>query len=376
MTGLQDSQDFQDSDLNHVNHENPVNPVRPGEELPSDRLLAYLQNHLPEIHKTLIIKQYPAGFSNLTYLLKAGDRELVLRRPPIGAKIKTAHDMGREYRILSHLYPVYKKVPRPLLFCDDESILGAPFYVMERVNGIILRAKPPKDIELSPETMRGLSQTFIENLAEIHKFDYEAAGLGDLGTPQGYVKRQVEGWSKRYQNARTDDVPAIEQLSSWLLDHLPPDSERSALIHNDYKYDNLVLSPDNLTEVVAVLDWEMATIGDPLMDFGTSLGYWVEKNDPEEWQRYGFGLTSLPGSFTRNELLDHYVKRSGRTIDNPLFYFAYGLLKIAGIVQQIYFRYQKGITRDPRFAQLGDLVKALGAVAKRAIELKRIDRLG
>ncbi len=350
--------------------------MRAGEELPSDSLLAYLQNHLPEISQPLIINQYPAGFSNLTYLIRTGDHELVLRRPPIGAKIKTAHDMGREYRILSHLYPVYKKVPRPLLFCDDDSILGAPFYVMERVNGIILRAKPPKDILPSPEIMRGLSQTFVENLAEIHELDYEAAGLGDLGAPQGYVKRQVEGWTRRYQNARTDDVPSIEQLSEWLLQHLPPDSDRSALIHNDYKYDNLVLSPDNLTEVVAVLDWEMATIGDPLMDFGTSVGYWVEKNDPEEWQRYGFGLTSLPGSFTRNELLDYYSKRTGRRIDNPVFYFAYGLLKIAVIVQQIYFRYQKGLTRDPRFAQLGNLVKACGALAQRAIELKRIGGLG
>ncbi len=360
----------------HVNHGNAVNPVRAGEELPNDKLRAYLESHIPQIHKTLIIKQYPAGFSNLTYLLKAGDRELVLRRPPIGAKIKTAHDMGREYRILSHLYPVYKKVPRPLLFCDDESILGAPFYVMERVNGIILRAKPPKDIHLSPETMRGLSQTFVENLAEIHEVDYEAAGLGDLGAPQGYVKRQVEGWTKRYQNARTHDVPSIEQLSEWLLQHLPADSERSSLIHNDYKYDNLVLSPDNLTEVVAVLDWEMATIGDPLMDFGTTLGYWLEKNDPEEFRRYGFGLTNLAGSCTRNELLDHYEKRTGRTIDDPVFYFAYGLLKIAVIVQQIYFRYQKGLTRDPRFAQFDKLVKAFGTVAQRAIELKRIDGLG
>ena len=284
--------------------------------------------------------------------------------------------MSREYRILSHLYPVYNKVPRPLLFCDDEAIIGAPFYVMERVNGVILRAQPPRGIDLSPELMRGLSETFIENLAEIHAFDYEAAGLGDLGSPQGYVKRQVEGWTKRYYNARTDDVPAIEQLADWLVQRLPPDSARAALIHNDYKYDNIVLSPEDLTRVVAVLDWEMATIGDPLMDFGTSLGYWVEKTDPEEWQRYGFGLTSLAGSFTRAELLDHYVKRSGRRIDDPVFYFAYGLLKIAVIVQQIYFRYQKGLTRDPRFAQLGELVKACGNLAQRAIELKRIDGLG
>ena len=351
-------------------------PVRHGEELPTERLLEYLTAHLPDLKAPLTVKQFPAGFSNLTYLLRAGDRELVLRRPPIGAKIKTAHDMGREYRILSHLHPVYAKVPRPLLFCEDTQILGAPFYVMERVKGIILRAQPPPGMELSAEVMRGLSQTFVENLAEIHEVDYEAAGLGDLGSPQGYVQRQVEGWTKRYYNARTDDVPAIDQLAGWLAQHLPADSSRAALIHNDYKYDNLVLALGDLSRVVAVLDWEMATIGDPLMDFGTSLGYWVETTDPEEWQRHGFGLTNLPGSFTRVELLDHYSKRTGRRIDDPVFYFAYGLLKIAVIVQQIYFRYQKGLTRDPRFAGLIELVKACGALAQRAIERKRIDSLG
>ena len=351
-------------------------PVRQGEELPNERLQTYLSAHLPDLEvRPLIVEQFPAGFSNLTYLLKIGDRELVLRRPPIGAKIKTAHDMSREYRILSHLHPVYKKVPRPLLFCDDEAILGAPFYVMERVTGVILRAQPPRGIELTPALMRGLSQTFIDNLVEIHEVDYEAAGLGNLGSPQGYVKRQVEGWTRRYYNARTGDVPSIERLAEWLVERLPADSPQGALIHNDYNYDNIVLAPEDLTRVVAVLDWEMATIGDPLMDFGTSLGYWVEKSDPEEWQRYGFGLTSLSGSFTRAELLDHYITRSGRRIEDPVFYFAYGLLKIAVIVQQIYFRYQKGLTRDPRFATLGELVKACGYLAQRAIERNRIDNL-
>jgi aminoglycoside phosphotransferase (APT) family kinase protein len=348
-------------------------PVRDGEQLPNERLLDYLIAHLPDLEPPLTVEQFPAGFSNLTYLLRlGGHRKLVLRRPPIGAKIRTAHDMAREYRILSHLHPVYNKVPRPLLFCEDGQILGAPFYVMERVKGVILRAQPPQGIELSEEVMRGLSQTFLENLAEIHEVDYEAAGLGDLGSPQGYVKRQVEGWTRRYYNARTDDVSSIEQLAAWLAQHLPAESPRAALIHNDYKYDNLVLSPSDLKRVVAVLDWEMATIGDPLMDFGTSLGYWVETTDPAEWQRYGFGLTSLAGSFTRAELLDRYEKRTRRRIDDPVFYFAYGLLKIAVIVQQIYFRYRKGLTRDPRFSGLIELVKACGALAQRAIELERI----
>src|SRR4026209_102318 len=201
--------------------------VRKGEELPVERLRDYLGA------QQLSIEQFPSGFSNLTYLIRTEDRELVLRRPPIGAKIKTAHDMSREYRILSHLYPVYQKVPRPLLFCDDESILGAPFYVMERVTGIILRAQKPRGLDLPPGLMRRLSETFINNLAEIHAIDYESAGLGDLGSPQGYVKRQVEGWTKRYFNARTDDVPSIESLADWLQQYLPADSERAGLIHND-----------------------------------------------------------------------------------------------------------------------------------------------
>ena len=361
---------------NRISQIDRSSAVRPGEELPHEALLDYLTIHLPELNGPLVVEQFPAGFSNLTYLLRTGDRELVLRRPPIGAKIKTAHDMSREYRILSHLYPVYNKVPRPLMFCEDAGVLGAPFYVMERVQGVILRAKPPRGIELTPALMRSLSEACIENLVEIHEIDYEAAGLGDLGSPQGYVKRQIAGWTRRYFNARTDDVPAIERLADWLQQNLPSDSAKAALIHNDYKYDNLVLSPEDLAHVVAVLDWEMATIGDPLMDFGTSLGYWVEATDPEEWQRYGFGLTSLPGSLRRTELLGHYSKCTGRRIDEPVFYFAYGLLKIAVIVQQIYFRYQKGLTRDPRFAQLGALVKACGDLAQRAIERKRIDALG
>ncbi len=202
--------------------------VRQGEELPIDRLRDYLGA------QQLTIEQFPSGFSNLTYLIRADDRELVLRRPPLGAKIKTAHDMSREYRILSHLYPVYQKVPRPLLFCDDESILGAPFYVMERVTGVILRAQKPYGLDLSPVLMRRLSETFVDNLAEIHAIDYVTAGLGDLGSPQGYVKRQVEGWTKRYYNARTDEVPSIERLAEWLHQNLPADSERAALIHRAF----------------------------------------------------------------------------------------------------------------------------------------------
>jgi aminoglycoside phosphotransferase (APT) family kinase protein len=350
-------------------------PVRDGEELDGAKLSEYLGERMPGLDSPLEIEQFPAGFSNLTYVVRAGQQEFVLRRPPFGTKVKTAHDMAREFLILSRLQKVFPKVPRPLLYCEDESVLGAPFYMMERVRGVILRARAPEGLSLTPEVMRRLSESFVETLLEIHGVDYMRAGLGELGRPEGYVARQIEGWTKRYHNARTDDVPEVERLARWLSEHAPAASGR-ALIHNDFKYDNVVLAPEDLTRVVAVLDWEMATIGDPLMDLGTTLSYWVDADDPEEWRRYGFGLTTLHGNFTRGELLEHYARRSGREISEPVFYFAYGLLKVAGIVQQIYYRYRQGFTTDARFADLGLLVRACGNLAQRAIELGRIDRLG
>ena len=348
--------------------------VRAGEQFDALKLLAYLQTRMPDLDGALEVEQFPAGFSNLTYLVRAGEKEFVLRRPPFGAKIKTAHDMGREFLILTSLYPVYPKVPRPLFYCDDESVLGAPFYLMERVDGVILRAHKPEGLVLSPEMMRSFSESFIKNLAEIHSVDYRAAGLGELGRPEGYVARQIEGWTRRYYNARTDEVPEVESLASWLAEHAPADSGRS-LIHNDYKYDNVVFALDDLTRVVAVLDWEMATVGDPMMDLGTTLGYWVDADDPLEWKRFGFGLTALPGNLSRRELLDYYVRLSGREVDNVVFYFVYGLLKMAVILQQIYYRYRQGFTKDERFSELGTLVRACGNLAQRAIEKRRIDGL-
>lgn len=252
-------------------------PTRPGEELDIVRLQAYLLEHLPGAKGRLEVLQFPSGFSNLTYLLRLGERELVLRRPPFGANIKTAHDMGREYRILSALKPVYPKVPRPLLYCPDDSVIGAPFYLMERLHGVVLRTQPPPD--LTPELMRRICQAALEALVELHSLDYQKAGLGDLGRPEGYVERQVRGWTERYQKARTETVPGMEQAMEWLTAHIPASSS-AALIHNDFKYDNLLLNPADLTQVMAVLDWEMATLGDPLMDLGTTLGYWAEPDDP------------------------------------------------------------------------------------------------
>jgi len=346
--------------------------IRSGEELNIARLQAYLQANLPELHSSLVVQQFPRGYSNLTYFLQFGDRELVLRRPPFGAKIKTAHDMAREYRILSGLIQAYPKVPRPLLYCDDESIIGAPFYVMERVNGVILRAKPPAGINLSPELMGRLSESCIDNLADIHQIDFAKANLSELGKPAGYVERQIRGWTQRYQNARTDEIPEIERTIAWLNANLPPESG-AALIHNDYKYDNLVLAPDGLSKIIAVLDWEMATIGDPLMDLGTTLGYWIEPDDLPEMKM--FGLTHLPGNLNREQLAARYAENSGREIPHLVFYYVFGLFKIAVIVQQIYFRYQQGFTQDKRFAPLLHVVRACGKTAQAAIEKSRITHL-
>jgi len=349
-------------------------PTRAGEELDAPKLEAWLTQQFPTLRGPLEVTQFPKGYSNLTYLIRCGEREMVLRRPPFGAKIKSAHDMGREYRILSHLIDVYPKVPRPLGFCEDETVLGAPFYVMERVQGVILRAKVPVGMELPPELMKRISESFIENLVAVHAVDYTAAGLGELGRPEGYVTRQVEGWAKRYQNARTDDIPEMDRLAAWLTEHKPADSG-ACLIHNDYKYDNLVLAPHDLTQVIAVLDWEMATIGDPLMDLGSTLGYWVDADDPDDWRQQSFGLTTLPGNLNREDLLQRYAQASGKPVADPVFYFVYGVFKIAVIVQQIYARYKQGVTKDERFARLIHIVRSGSKTACLAIDKKRISRL-
>ncbi len=353
--------------------EDRAGAVRAGQELPVDALAAYLAEHLPAFSGPLTVAQFPQGYSNLTYLLHLGDHELVLRRPPFGANIATAHDMGREARVLAGLSRVYPKVPRPLLYCDDANVIGAPFYVMERLHGVVLRAGLPHDQAPPPAVMAGLAAAAVDNLAAIHALDVEAAGLADLGKPAGYVTRQVQGWIKRYRAAQTDDLPALDAAMDWLAAHIPAESG-AALIHNDYKYDNLLLDPHDLTRIRAVLDWEMCTLGDPLMDLGTLLGYWIEPGDPPALARM-FGLTTLPGNFTRAEVVARYAAASGRDLPDPLFYYVYGLVKIAGIIQQLYACYRQGHVPDARFAVLGEVVQGCAALAVRALETGRVSGL-
>jgi aminoglycoside phosphotransferase (APT) family kinase protein len=342
--------------------------VRAGEEVSSAALERFFAAHVPALAgKPVEVLQFPGGHSNLTYLLRIGDQELVLRRPPFGTKVKSAHDMGREYRILSALSPHYSRAPKPVAYSDDESIMGAPFYVMQRLRGVILRKEIPPELNLDAAGLRKLCENLIDALAELHALDYRALGFSELGKPEGYVQRQVEGWTKRYFGSQTDNVPVVEQVASWLADKRPPDSG-AALIHNDFKFDNVVLDPVDPTRVAGILDWEMSTLGDPLMDLGTCLSYWVEASDEPVMQFFRGGPTDKPGALTRSELVQRYSERTGRPIKDPHFYYVFGLFKTAVIVQQIYYRYRQGLTKDERFSVFGAGVVALCEQAARSID--------
>jgi aminoglycoside phosphotransferase (APT) family kinase protein len=348
--------------------------VRPGEELDVAALAAYLARTVPGLEslraEDLHVEQFGSGFSNLTYLVRAGEAEWVLRRPPLGVAAGTsAHDVARECRILGALAPAYPKVPRTIACCADPSVLGAPFYVMERVRGTILRGVADGRA-VGEAGMRRLADAFVAEMAAIHALD--AAGLAGLGRPEGYVARQVSGWSKRWAAARTGDVPDVERAAAWLAERQPPERGAS-LIHNDFKYDNLVLDPADPGRVLAVLDWEMATVGDPLMDLGTTLGYWVQRDDPPELRALGLGITALPGNPTREALVARYAAATGRDVSDAVFYYVFGLFKLAVVAQQIYARWAKGVTRDPRFGALDASVRALGATAVGAIARGRLD---
>jgi aminoglycoside phosphotransferase (APT) family kinase protein len=278
--------------------------------------------------------------------------------------------MGREFRVLSRLNDVFPYCPRPLAYCDDPAVLGEPFYLMERIEGIVLRRDPPDGLSLDSSAARSLCRNLIDVHLELHGIDVDAVGLGDLGKPQGYVSRQVDGWSHRYRNARTEDVPDNETLMTWLAEHQPSDTERGTIIHNDYKFDNVVLRPQDL-RIIGVLDWEMATLGDPLMDLGCSLAYWIQADDPQEMQQLRMMPTQLPGMMTRRELVDYYSDRSGTAAGDFHFYYAFGLFRLAVIVQQIYFRFVRGQTRDKRFAGFGQMCSMLSRTALAATRGER-----
>lgn len=322
--------------------------VREEELLELAPLQSYLEKHLENFSGELTVRQFRRGHSNLTYLISDGVSQWVLRRPPYGTKVATAHDMSREYRVLSGLWRAYSHVPKALLYCDDLEIIGSPFYVMERLTGLILRKDPPRNLAFDAKLARQLGLSFIDNLVEIHSVDLEKAGLSNLGRPDGYTSRQVKGWTDRYLESQTDEIPTVEKTATWLAERIPSDSPQ-ALIHNDYKYDNLVLDPDEPSRIVGVLDWEMATVGNPLMDLGTTLTYWIESNDSPMLQALRFGPTNVAGTPTKRELIERYAQLTGIKKTNIDFYHVFGLFKTAVVAQQIYYRFKVGKTRDKRF---------------------------
>lgn len=352
-----------------------TNSVRKGEELNKDLIKAYLlKNSLlenPDSH--LKITQFSNGYSNLTYLLSIEDKEYVLRRPPVGA-IKRGHDMGREYKVLSHLSKVLDKAPRTFSFESTGELIGAPFYIMQKVEGIALNLAEAEKRNVTPSEFKAISDSWLEAFKELHEVDYKAAGLEELGKPNGYVNRQVTNWSKQYYKAATMDIPEADFVTKWMMDN-QPHSYDHCLIHNDFKYDNVVFDESNWSKVNAILDWEMCTLGDPLMDLGTSIGYWTMRSDGLSLTKGIPSPTMLPGNPTRTEIVHAYSKKTGRPINNLIFYYVYGLFKIAVIAQQIFYRYNKGLTTNEKFANLDKSCQFLCLMAKQAIDKKRIDHL-
>lgn len=333
--------------------------VRPGEEIPAERLFAYLLTQLPDMPAgEMTIRQFPAGASNLTYLIRVGSWEAVLRRPPLGPVPPKAHDMRRESRLLEQLHPVFSLAPRPYLYCDDESVIGVPFYVMERRKGVVLDREFPEGQEAGEAVAKAISLAVVDTLTDIHAIDWGQAGLSEFGHPEGFLARQVSGWIARYQKARTDDVAGVEPLMAWILEKVP-ESPAPTLIHNDFKLNNMIMDAQCLARPVAVLDWEMATIGDPLFDVGVALTYWVQANDPEELKQVLPTVTDRPGFLTRRDMMERYARKSGRDLQAFHFYQTFGYFKLAVILQQIYARWYRGQTRDPRFATFSERVQHL-----------------
>ena len=348
--------------------------IRHGEEFSLETLKTYLSKN--DINAdNLSIKQFPSGYSNLTYFLKSSSREFVLRRPPFGAKsLQGGHDMFREYNVLKNLKSQFTKVPDVYLYCDNNEIIGVPFYLMERVEGYIIRPNLQQKDSPGKEVIQRVSKSLVSSLVELHNVDIDQANLNELGNIDGYIKRQVEGWIKRYNHSKTDSIANMDFIASWLHENQPLEVQGS-IVHNDFKYDNLVLDKDNHSKITAVLDWEMATIGDPFMDLGTTLGYWVDKNDLPELKLFQLSATTLDGNPTREGILELYEEESGKNITNPVFYYVFGLFKIAVIAQQIYFRYKKGYTKDRRFSVLNLAVMSLSVMAKQAIIKNRLSDL-
>lgn len=335
----------------------PKGPVsqRPGEELDVAAVDRWLRGVDPGLAGPPVVTQYSGGASNWTYRLRYRDRDLVLRRPPAGTKAKSAHDMAREYNIQQALKPAYPAVPTMVGLCQDLDVLGCEFYVMERIEGLIPRSRMPEGVSLDVAQTRRLCTNMLDRWIALHRVDYRAIGLETLARGPGYPRRQVEGWSERYEKARTWNVPSFRRVRAWLKEHTPDDAGM-CVIHNDWRFDNMVLDPADPTRVIGVLDWELATIGDPLMDLGSALAYWVHADDDPLMRLTRRQPTHLPGMLRREEVIAYYLGETGLRPANWAFYEVFGLFRLAGIAQQIYYRYYHRQTRNPAFKRFWILI--------------------
>ncbi len=346
--------------------------VRNGEELDDRAVGNWLIEHGEDISGPVEVTQYSGGASNWTYRLKYENADLILRRPPTGIKAKSAHDMSREYYVQRALAEYYPVVPEMVLLCQDESVIGCDFYVMKRIEGIIPRANLPKEINFDELQTRELCTNFIDKLIELHQVPYEGTDLEKLGKGDGYCQRQVDGWDSRYEKAKTINVPSFKYVRQWLKDHVPSDS-KTCVIHNDWRFDNVILDPENPSKIIGVLDWEMATLGDPLMDLGSSLAYWVEESDNAIFKATRRQPTHLKGMFTRTEVVEYYLNKTGLKTDNWTFYEVFGIFRLAVIAQQIYYRYYHKQTNNPAFKDFWIVIHALHIRALKLIGLQKIE---
>jgi aminoglycoside phosphotransferase (APT) family kinase protein len=340
--------------------------VRDDERFDEARLAAYVRGKLPGSEGALEVTQFAGGHANLTYLLRFGENEYVLRRPPLGPVAATAHDMGREYRVLSVLHKGYPLAPRAYLYCEDAQVIGAPFFVMERRRGTVVRRAIPPEFGggKDADKYRRISEVVVDALADLHSVDYRAIGLGDLGKPDGFLLRQIDGWTARYERAQTKDLPIVAELAAWLRAEMPPPPP-PALLHNDWRLDNMMLDAHDPGRAVAVFDWDMCTVGDPLADLGTVLASWLEASDGVANTGAAATMPSnVPGFMTRREAVARYGQRRGVDMKHIGYYYVFGLFKIAVVLQQIYVRYHRGQTKDERFAPFEFLAEGLFHLAR------------
>lgn len=355
-------------------------PIRAGEELDKPSLERYLRERLPDLmpgealdQSSIEIEQFPGGHSNLTYRIKLGGHEFVLRRPPVGPVAPTAHDMPREFRLLAAIHPHFNLAPRPYLLCEDARIIGVPFYLMERRRGLVIRRDIPKEIGDDTEMRRRVSLAMVDTLAALHSVDIYSTGLAAIGKPVGFITRQVRGWTERWHRSKTSELAEIDEVILWLEGRIPPepDPDRgrpATLLHNDFKLDNTMLDPQDPSRIVAVLDWEMCTVGDPLVDVGIFLCYWAQKDDPEARRESISPVTTGEGWIAREEVINRYTEKTGRDLSSIAFYETFALFKLAVVLQQIYFRFVRGQTHDERFKDFDRRVEGL---ARAAFELSK-----